>query len=562
MAFFIHALQTYPEIAIFLALAIGFWFGKLTLGSFSLGVVTSSLFAGLLIGQLHITIDPIVGSVFFTMFLFAVGYEVGPPLIHGLKSTGLPQVVFTIIVCLSAVATTYGVAVLLGYDKGLAGGLLAGATTNSGALGVATATLRQVTADPGQSTSLIALATLAYAVSYPFGTAGSAWFLAKLAPKIMRVDLVAACADYDAKHGGSKPEAGVFSAYRPIAVRAYAIKAGEFDGTTIKDLEAQFIDRQIFITRVRKDGLVVDCDPDTSLTGVTAMTVAAVPQTLLVLQQRLGAEIDDTELLDYPAEIVDVVVTNKEIIGKTIEQLTAQDLIPAGHGVFLRQVTRSGEALPLLGDLTIGRGDVLTIRGAKRDVGRIAKRLGYADRPTDQTDMLFMCLGIVLGGLLGAVSIPIGGVAVSASPSVGALLGGLVCGYLRSVHRSFGRIPSPALWVFNNLGLNGFVVVVGISAGPGLVAGLATHGVGILFAGAAVSLFPLVVALALGHYVFKFHPAILFGASAGARSSTASIGMLMEVVGSKTPLLGYAVPYATSRILLALSGVVIVLLVH
>ncbi|EJT04469.1 TrkA C-terminal domain-containing protein [Rhizobium sp. CCGE 510] len=562
MTFFIHALQNYPEIAIFLALAIGFWFGKLTLGSFSLGVVTSSLFAGLLIGQLHITIDPIVGSIFFTMFLFAVGYEVGPPLIHGLKTIGLPQILFTVCVCISAVATTYAVSLVLGYDKGLSSGLLAGATTNSGTLGVATATLRQLAGEPGKSTTLIGLATLAYAVSYPFGTAGSAWFLARLAPKIMGIDLVRACADYDAKHGGAKPEAGVFSAYRPIAVRAYAIKRGTFDDCTAGDLEARFNDPQIFVTRARKGAEVIDCDAQTSLAGVTEIAVAAPPQTLLTLQGRFGTEIDDADLLDYSAEIVEVVMTNKSLIGKTIVQLRTQELLPAGHGVFLRHLMRSGEALPLLDDLTIERGDVLTIRGAKRDVARIAERLGYPDRPTDQTDILFMCLGIVLGGLLGAISIPVGGVTLSASPSVGALLGGLACGYLRSVHRSFGRIPSPALWVFNNLGLNGFVAVVGISAGPGLVAGLATHGAGLVLAGIVVSLVPLIVALALGRYVFKFHPAILFGASAGARSSTASIGMLMEVAGSKTPLLGYAIPYATSRILLALCGVVIVLVVH
>src|SRR5574342_704178 len=102
--------QQYPELAIFLTLALGYWIGSLKFGKFNLGAVTGVLLAGVLIGQMHITISPNVKSVFFLMFLFAVGYAVGPQFFRGLKSDGVPQVIFALLQCLVSLLTAYMVA--------------------------------------------------------------------------------------------------------------------------------------------------------------------------------------------------------------------------------------------------------------------------------------------------------------------------------------------------------------------------------------------------------------------------------------------------------------------
>ena len=163
MQFLIATLRGYPEIALFLTLAIGFWFGSLKFGSFSLGTVTSTLIAGLLIGQLNIHIAPIVEDTFFTLFLFAVGYGAGPQFFPALKKDGLPQVLFTVLVCIVGLLTAYAAARLLGYGPGLAAGLLAGGYTNSGTLGVATANLNELGLSPEQTASMASLAANAYA---------------------------------------------------------------------------------------------------------------------------------------------------------------------------------------------------------------------------------------------------------------------------------------------------------------------------------------------------------------------------------------------------------------
>jgi putative transport protein len=216
--------------------------------------------------------------------------------------------------------------------------------------------------------------------------------------------------------------------------------------------------------------------------------------------------------------------------------------------------------MPFTPGTTLDRGDVLTIVGAKRDVERAAIGLGYADRPTNMTDMVFVGVGIVLGGLVGALTIRLGGIPLSLSTSGGALIAGLVFGWLRSVKRTFGRIPAPALWILNNVGLTTFIAVVGISAGPSFVAGLKQAGVSLFFAGIVVTSFPLIIGVLMGKYIFKFHPGINLGACAGARTTTAALGMIEDVAKSKVPALGYTVTYAVGNTLLTIWGLVIVLL--
>jgi putative transport protein len=274
----------------------------------------------------------------------------------------------------------------------------------------------------------------------------------------------------------------------------------------------------------------------------------------------VGPEVDDAELLAYVAEKVDVVVTNKAVVGRTVEDLEHDELARFGRPVFVLGVTRAGHSIPVRPDLVIEHRDVLTVRGVRAHVEDLIKVLGTADRPTTKSDIAFMGVGIVIGSLVGTLTVNVAGVPLSLSPFVGTLLAGLIFGYLRSIYRTFGAIPGGGLWVFNNIGLNGFIAAVGLNAGPGLVSGLEQYGISLFIAGIVVSLVPLVVGLYVGKYIFKFHPAILLGACAGARTCTAALGALQEASESTVPTLGYTIPYAVGRIILAIFGIVILLL--
>jgi putative transport protein len=228
--------------------------------------------------------------------------------------------------------------------------------------------------------------------------------------------------------------------------------------------------------------------------------------------------------------------------------------------VILLKLIRGGEDIPFTPDTVINRGDLMRIAGAKADVERAGQALGYIERPSSETDVVFVGLGILAGGLVGSLTLMLGTLPLSLTASGGALIMGLVFGWLRSVRPTFGRIPEPALWVFDTIGLAVFIGVVGISAGPSFVAGLKQMGPSLLLVGFIVAVTPHVTALLFGRYVLKMNPVILFGACSGAGTVTAALRSIQDEAGSKLPVLGYTVPYAIGNILLTAWGPVIVML--
>ncbi|SNT04208.1 MULTISPECIES: aspartate:alanine exchanger family transporter [unclassified Azospirillum] len=556
MHYFVETLQKYPEIALFLTIGIGFWIGNFKMGKFNLGVVTSTLLAGLLVGQVGIKLPGVLQSTFFAMFLFSVGYSVGPQFIRALRSDGLPQVVFAIIICLVGTGTAIALGKLLGYNGALTAGLLSGGYTNSTVLGVATDLINQSGLPDVDLKASLALLPVAYAVTYPFGTIGSAYALANFAPKLLGFDLAKVCQEYEAAHGGKKVGT---TAYREYSARAVRLSSGALIGKTVEQVEKMF-GNEIFIRRMRsvEGGAIIDCQRDTVLTENAILAVSGSLSALLAYAHEFGPELKDVPLLDFSTELLDLVVTNKAYAGKTLGELIHSLFGEPGRGVFLTKYTRSDVVMSMNENTKIQRGDVLTILGAKADVAKIAKELGYADRPVEGSDMAFMAFGIVLGSLIGAFTLRIGGIPLSLGTAVGAIVAGIISGYLRSTMRTFGHIPGPAIWVFNNVGLNGFIACIGLNAALGFVGGIQNYGFALFLAGTLVTLVPIIVGVLLGHYVFKFHPGIMLGAVAGARSTTAALGALQEMSKSNVPVVGYATGYATSRLVMALLTIVVV----
>jgi len=556
-----ETLRTYPEIAIFLTLGLGFWFGKLKFGSFSLGVVSSTLVAGVIIGQLDIAISANVKSTFFLMFLFAVGYGVGPQFFAGLKGDGLQQALFSVVQCVVVLVMAIIVGKFLGYDAGGTAGLLSGASTISAVLGVASNSIEQLAITADQKKAMLDAMPVAYAVTYIFGTAGSAWILATLGPKLLRVDLAEECRKYEAEMGGALAASrDRLTAYTHFVLRAYRVADAQWIGKTVRDLEKSFGENRVFVERMRQYGQVIEPAPDTVLRQDDVLAIAGRREVVVEGGERIGPEVDDREVMDIEVQIIDVVVTNRKFIGRTLGEIVAADLSQHGRGVFLRRILRTGVEMPITVNFRLNRGDTVTLVGAKNDVERVAPQMGYVDRVTEETDMVVMGIGIVLGALLGALTVEVGGVPLTLSTSGGALIAGLVCGWLRSVNRTFGRIPAPALWVFNNIGLNAFIAVVGITAGPGFVVGLKAQGLSLFFAGIVVTTIPLVVGVLVARHLFRMPAPIALGAAAGARTTTAALGAIEAEARSKVPALGYTVTYAVGQILLTVWGVIVVIL--
>ncbi|MBS0319389.1 MAG: aspartate-alanine antiporter [Proteobacteria bacterium] len=553
-------LKQYPEIAIFLALSLGYYFGKFTFKGIGLGSVTATLIAAVVIGQIGITINQPLKAFSFLMFLFAVGYGVGPQFVRGIASNGLPQAIFSAVQCVFSLAAAVIIAKIAGYDLGYAAGFYSGSQTISAAMGLSTDAINRLALPADQTKAMLDSMPIAYAVTYMFGTMGSAIVIAVIGPKLLGIDLVAACKDYEEKHGGGpKALGGPGTAWYQRVVRAYKVKAGgRVDGLRVVDAESLVPDARLFVLRVRRGGELLDATSDVVLKGGDVIAVVG-PRDALVTALQAAEEVDDRELLAMPVEGVDVLVTNKDVDGKTLAELASRS---EARGVYLRKITRGATAtdIPIMAGTEINRGDLLNLVGRTQDVAAATKMLGVADRPTDVTDMAFVGAAIVVGGLIGALVFKIAGIPLTLSTAGGALVAGIIGGWLRSVRPKFGRIPTPTVWFMNSVGLNIFIAIVGISAGPGFVNGLKTQGIGLFLWGVAATTIPLVLGMFVAKYVFRFHDALNLGIISGSRTTTASLGLVCDQAKSQIPALGYTVTYAVGNTLLTIWGMVLIML--
>ena len=549
-------LRQNPELAIFLTLAIGFAIGRVRIGSFSLGNVVGTLLAGVVVGQLAIDIAPVVKTVFFDLFLFATGYKVGPQFFRGLRKNAGPQVVVTLVLCITSLVVTVLAARILGYDVGTAAGLLAGAFTESTVIGTAGDTIKRLDLTDAEKLRLINNIPVAYAVSYLVGTTSVVWFLSVLAPRLMGVRLSEEARRLEGKlSSGERTRQPGRSGYRAWDARAFQL-ASRWAGRTVGDLERTFAADRLVVQRLRRGDAIVTPTLDMPLHAGDDVAIMAPRHVFFSDGAPFGTEVEDVSLLEFPLTIDDVVITNRDVADRTLGELDSA----YGRGIVLVRLIRGGEEIPFAADTVINRGDLLRIGGTPADVERVGAALGYIERKSAETDVVFLGLGILVGGLVGLLSVTVAHVPLTLTTSGGALVMGLVFGWLRSVRPTFGRIPEPALWVFDTVGLAVFIGIVGLNAGPTFVSGLRETGPSLLLVALLVAATPHLAAVLVGRYVLKMNPVLLLGACSGAGTTTAALRAIQDQADSKLPVLGYTVPYAIGNILLTAWGPVIVML--
>lgn len=565
MEWFIKTLQENPTLAIFLTIALGFFIGRFRYKTFSLGNVTSVLLVGVLVGQMKIDISGDVKQIFFLIFLFSVGYSVGPQFFNSLKKSGIPQLIFTTVIAVIALLSTWLLAKMMGYNAGQAAGLFSGAQTISAVIGVGADTIRSLDIDQSSKQNMINAIPVCYAVTYLFGTIGSAFFLAQIGPmfwgglKKVRQQ----CKELEKKLGvdsGDQPD--MISSFSTIVFRAYNLDENSIAvGKTAKELEKYFVEKghRIYVKRLRKMGEkeAVDDFSNYRFKVHDDIVLQGRGEYLITERKEIGKEIYDRKLLDFKVDHVKVLLANKKVHGMTIRELSKQSY---DFRVSIQSHSRGGTELPLLPNTPLHNGDMLKLVGSKEDVDKAVKILGYPDVETEKTDLISVGLGILLGGLIGVLAIQIGKATISLSTSGGALIAGLILGWLRSKHPTFAQIPEPSLWIMNTLGLNAFIAVVGITAGPGFVEGFREVGVMLFVIGAVASLIPLIFGLIMARYIFKFEPALGLGCCCGARVTTAALPAVQDSLESRLPALGYTVTYALGNTLLIIGGIIIVLL--
>ena len=540
------------ELALFLSIALGYGLGSLRFRGFQLGPVLGTLVAGLLVGQVGIAVPAAMQSAFFLLFLFAIGFRTGPDFFHGLRSSALPQIGLTVFLCVVALGLTWAFATGLALDGGTAAGLVAGALTNSTALGTAT---RAASALGGERAEHLAnnVAT-AYAITYFLGTLLVVWFLPAIGPRLMRVNLMDACKELERTMGiGGMPAAG--AAGSAVMVRAYRLP-GSLAGRTVRAVEDSCAaSTPVTIERLRRGSVLVEVTPGTRLEADDVIAVGGRRPAVLASSGALGHEVDDPELLDVPRISADLVLTNRKFSQSTLGAL--RDEVET-RGIYLLGLRRAGRELPFTPGTVVERGDILAVTGARANIARVADEIGFAEFPTSATDLTVVAATIACGGLIGLPTATFAGLELGMSAPVGVLLGGLTVGYLRSVNPRFGRIPEASLWLLESLGLAAFLALAGLSAGPALIEALRNSGVTLIGVGVVIALLPHVATILVGYYGLRMHPGVLLGVCAGAGTSAPALSQLEKAAGSRIPTLGYGVACAVGNVLLAFWGTLLV----
>jgi putative transport protein len=556
-------LRRHPELALFLSVAFGYLIGSVHVKGVGFGNVVGTLIAGIVIGIFAKPVLPdLLRWSFFYLFLFAIGYSIGPQFFGSLKRDSLPQVALALVVALTGLATVVVMAVLFDFDEGTALGLLTGGLTTSAALGTGISAINGLDVPAELKATLAANAPLADAITYGFGDLGLILFLTILGPRLMRADLKREARLLEEKlTGAGRADQALFNAL--FGIRGYRIDRPDAAGLTVRALEERFSDGRLSVQRVKSGSDLLRVEPELALRLGDAIVVAARVGIFTGIGGYLGAEItDDPKLLSVSQIAVSIVVTRPAASGKTLAELSAATF---ARGVYLESVYRGSEMLPRETWTVVERGDVLRVAGAPEDVDRASAHIGFRERDLDKTDLAFVAGGISLGILIGVPKLDVYGVPVGLGIAGAILLVGLASGWARGRYPVFGAIPEPAQRLLADLGLIVFIAGIGLTSGPHAMEALHRHGAGhfasIFFAGTIVTLVPPLVGLVFAR-LMKMNPLMILGGIAGAQTCPPALTSLREVSGSNVAALAYTVPYAIGYIVITMWGAVIVAIMH
>jgi putative transport protein len=552
--------STAPEIFLLLSIALGTFLGRLRIAGFAIGATACTLVVAVILGQLgNFVVPPLFKSIFFSLFVFTIGFKSGPEFFASLSLRTLSQVGLAMVVAFTGLALVLAFAFAFHLDSGTAAGLAAGALTQSSVIGTASGALAQLNLPDDVMRQQQANIAAGYAVTYILGYILTLMFVPFVAPWLMGVDLKEEAAKLEAElSGGKAPKSGNLG-YQKFKARAYSVAIAA--GQTVATIEDR-IGHRVVVERIVRAGNDVEPERKTVFEAGDEIVLAGPSAALVRAGASIGPEIEGAEVLrEVLGDALGVLVNNQALHGRNLREIV-DTVGEAARGVFLRELTRMGQEVPVTPETRIYMGDVMTLVGATHDVERAAAKIGQVMRYGDKTDIAFLAAGIAVGLLAGLFSVKFGSVAVTLGGAGGALLAGLVCGWLRARRPTVGSFPPAAQQTLSDIGLGGFIAAIGLANGPAALAAIQAHGLLLLGMGVVVTLVPLTIATLVAYRILHMNPIIICGALAGAMTVDAAITGACERADSQTPVLGVAVPYAVGNVLLTILGPVIVAITY
>jgi putative transport protein len=480
-----------------------------------------------------------------------VGYQAGPRFFDVLRTDGLKYFTLALVIAATGFAVAVVATKLLSLAPGTSAGLLAGGLTSSPTLAAAQEAIRsgQVSPPAGMTPDeMIGNVATGYAITYIFGLAGLIAII-KILPGMLGIDLKKQSAELESESAGGE------AIDRNFSTRAFRVineKAATF---SVDELQTRFWDKTAVVRVVREEEVLTKDDSNHLQLGDEIYVLASVHYFTDVVGEFTAycEEFAPSVDLGKFTQTAQIVVINKKVIGMSSEDLD----IAQSYGVLITSVVRMRMEMPQTPDLKIRKGDILNVVGSNENIEKLGKEIGHVEKEIAETDMVTFCFGICLGVIIGLFAITVGQLSIGLGSAGGLLSAGLIIGYLRSVHPTFGRLPDAARWILMELGLLLFMAGVGLRAGGDIIETFLSAGPLLIIAGVMVTTIPILIGYLFGRKVLKIHPVLLFGGICGSMTSGASLSVVTKEANSTMPSLGYTGAYAFANVLLTIAGSVI-----
>ncbi|MEZ9873689.1 MULTISPECIES: aspartate-alanine antiporter [unclassified Vibrio] len=551
-----------PFVALFITLSLGYMVGKITIGRFVLGGVAGTLLMGVIIGQFGVQIDPGVKSIFFALFIYAVGYQGGAQFFKALNFRTINILLSAVVMTVSGLLCVLAAAWLFDLDRGTAAGLAAGGLTQSAIIGTAGDAIARLGGVSEEAKHLMQTnVAVGYAVTYIFGSLGPILMVTWVFPTLMKWDIRSEAIKMAEANSDGNAElgAGEFNAMTKLETRAFEIKAeSKVNGLTLAQINQDSIDACIEV--IERDGKAIEADKFTKLQQGDVLVITGTRKAIGQLKSdSVGSEVVLPEEYEVIEENRQLIADNKQLIGRTLGQIKSEANKGTYRGVYVTDYLREGVSIPVHADLVVKKNDVIQLTGSPSDINRVQGTIGKPMNSATMTDFIVLGMGMVLGLLIGLINFKIAGIPVTIGSGAGCLVSGLIVGWLRSRNPHVAQFPESAASFIRDFGLAAFVGIVGLEAGPQAVDTIKEHGMSLLFLGVAVTIIPQIISFFFSYFVLKIkNPVEALGCVTGGRSANPAFAALMEKTGNATPVFSFTVTYAVANVLLTLWGPIIV----
>jgi len=515
-------LLTNSYFALFLIVALGFFLGRINILGLTLDV-SAVIFVALVFGHFGIIIPKDFQYLGLVLFIFTIGIQAGPGFFESFKKEGRQLAVFATSLIAIAGILTIGIVMLSGVDKNIAIGLFTGALTSTPGLAAAI----DYTNSP--------LASIGYGVGYPFGVIGVILFI-RFLPKILGISVNKSENDYQQKIKEEFPE---------IIRRNFIVENENVVGKSIGELRIRYMTKAV-VSRVVHNEIAVTPTPETILHAGDLIKAVGTEEALKRVELLIGSPTEEEIPLDPNYDVRSVLVTNKEVVNKTIGQINLLHT----YSATITRIRRSGINISPSPNSKLRFGDKLVIAASKTNMEMVSNIFGNDQKRLSDTDILPIALGILLGILVGKINIALGSFSFSPGLTGGVLIVALVLSRIGKTGSILWTMTGAANQLLRQLGLIFFLAAVGTEAGAEIVQTFEEYGIRLFLYGAIITLFPMVLAALAGKYFFKMNLLSLFGAISGSMTSTPGLAAADSMTESNAHSIAYATVYPVAMVLL------------